>query len=85
MRAAEINHWHLKMNRSVELSRSFPACDTSSNDYYSPDDSNCEEGAHDAEPCAATLKRTNEASPPITDTKAPISLSKFNDPTKRKE
>lgn len=84
MRAAEINHWHLKMNRSVELSLSFQACDTQSNDNYSPDDSNCEERARHGEPCAATFKRTNEALPLMTDIMTPVSLSNLTSPRKEK-
>lgn len=35
-------HWHLKMNRSVEVSLSFLAYDTQADDNYSEDDSHCE-------------------------------------------
>lgn len=35
-------HWHLKMNRSVEVSLSFLAYDTQTDDNYSQDDSHCE-------------------------------------------
>lgn len=72
------------MNRSVELSLSFQAYDTRSDDNYSPDDSKCEERARHAEPMRSNFQKDKWSLTTDNWRNGSSFTFKFNNPSKKK-